>query len=152
MDVRKLSSMYRWNRDTHDAIVWLRKNRHLFKMEVFEPPYMCLSVPDKKFVDAIESCFGANQLRVSLYRLVGLLLSNSFRQTFVAQCQEDADTFNHHINDSSALGRKARVTTYFRPQQDRALPPPPMSREEVGLCSSHFCSALIRLVASLLDD
>ena len=65
VNVRKLQALGRWDRDTHDAIVWLRNNRDKFKMEVFEPPIMVLTVPDKRFVNAVESCFNAPQLKVS---------------------------------------------------------------------------------------
>jgi hypothetical protein len=65
VDVRKLQALQRWDPDTHDAILWLRENRHRFKMEVLEPPIMVLTVPDKRFVNAVESCFNAQQLKVS---------------------------------------------------------------------------------------
>jgi hypothetical protein len=51
----------------------------------------------------------------------------------VAQCKEDLDTFNHFINDNGALGRKARVATWFRVQKEGTLPPPPMDAKEVKL-------------------
>jgi hypothetical protein len=65
-DVRKLQALHRWDTDTHDAIVWLRGNRSKFKMEVFEPPIMVLTVPERRFVNAVESCFNAAQLKVCL--------------------------------------------------------------------------------------
>ncbi|KAF8967457.1 P-loop containing nucleoside triphosphate hydrolase protein [Flammula alnicola] len=113
-DVRKLAMMQRWDKDTHDAILWVRRNRNLFKMEVFETPFMRLNVKDKRFTNSVEACFATNQLK-----------------SFVTQCQEDCDTINHHINDEQALGRKARVTTWFRPHQENLLIPPPMSPEEM---------------------
>ena len=65
VNVRKLQALSRWDRDTHDAILWLRENRNKFKMEVFEPPTMVLTVPDRRFANAVESCFNAAQLKVS---------------------------------------------------------------------------------------
>ncbi|KAF8165900.1 P-loop containing nucleoside triphosphate hydrolase protein [Crassisporium funariophilum] len=118
-DVQKLQMMSRWDKDTHDTIIWLRNHKHLFKMEVFETPFMCLTVRDRRYTNAVEACFNGNQLK-----------------SFIAQCQEDCDTLNHHINDEGALGRKARVTTWFRPLQENTLLPPPMSREE--LAELHF--------------
>lgn len=56
--------MSRWHKDTHDAILWLRANKQLFKMEVFEPPYMCMTVPDKRYQDAVEALMNSAQLRV----------------------------------------------------------------------------------------
>lgn len=64
-DTIKLQNMLRWSRDTHDAILWLREHKHLFKMEVMEPPYMCMTVPDKRYQDAVESLINSAQLRVS---------------------------------------------------------------------------------------
>lgn len=126
--------MYRWDRETHDAIKWLRANKNLFKAEVFEPPFMCVTVKDKRYSNAVEACFSAGQMKVNsllCFRTNNLMIASI--QTFVAQSQEDCDTLNHHINDSGALGRKARITTWFRARQDNMLVPPPMSREEVCL-------------------
>lgn len=69
-NVRKLQALSRWDRDTHDAILWLRENRDKFKMEVFEPPLMVLTVPDRRFVNAVEACFTAPQLKVGVSVLV----------------------------------------------------------------------------------
>lgn len=65
VNVRKLQNMLRWDRDTHDAIVWLRNNRDKFQQEVFEPPFMCLTVPNKNYANAVEACFNAAQIKVS---------------------------------------------------------------------------------------
>lgn len=56
--------MHTWDKTVHDAIVWLRDNKDKFKMEVFEPPYMCLTIPDRRYVDALEACFNPIQLKV----------------------------------------------------------------------------------------
>ncbi|KXN89001.1 Structural maintenance of chromosomes protein 5 [Leucoagaricus sp. SymC.cos] len=115
-DAIKLQNMLRWHQDTHDAILWLRQHRHLFKMEVFEPPYMCMTVPDQRFQDGVEAMINSAQFR-----------------TFVAQCKEDIDTLNKHINDTTeALGRRARVVTWYRAYNEQQLTPPPMSREEMA--------------------
>ncbi|TFK43988.1 P-loop containing nucleoside triphosphate hydrolase protein [Crucibulum laeve] len=113
-DQRKLAMLQRWDRDTHDAILWLRSNKRLFKMEVFEPPFMCLTLKDRRYTNAVEACFSQAQMK-----------------TFIAQCQEDSDTLNHHINDSAGLGRKARVTTFYRENRDDLIVPPPMTRDEM---------------------
>ena len=63
-DVQKLQMMLRWDPETHDAILWLRENKNKFRMEVFEPPFMCLSVKDRRYANAIEACFSGNQLKV----------------------------------------------------------------------------------------
>jgi structural maintenance of chromosomes protein 5 len=66
VNVRKLQMLARWDKDCADTVEWLRKNQHRFKMEVFEPPAISLTVPDKRFVDHVEACFSANQLKVCL--------------------------------------------------------------------------------------
>ncbi|KAF9449031.1 P-loop containing nucleoside triphosphate hydrolase protein [Macrolepiota fuliginosa MF-IS2] len=114
VDSIKLQNMLKWHRDTHDAILWLRQNRNLFKMEVFEPPYMCMTVPNPAYQDAVEALVNSAQLR-----------------TFVAQCKEDVDTLNKYINDTHGLGRRARIVTWFREYHEQQLAPLPMTREEL---------------------
>lgn len=63
-DVQKLQMMAKWDIDTHDAILWLRANKNKFRMEVFEPPFMSLSVKDRRYANAIEACFAGNQIKV----------------------------------------------------------------------------------------
>jgi hypothetical protein len=45
-------------------VVWLRGNKTKFKMEVFEPPVLSMTVPDRKFADPVEACFNVNQMKV----------------------------------------------------------------------------------------
>ncbi|KAF8076878.1 hypothetical protein FPV67DRAFT_1605252 [Lyophyllum atratum] len=113
VNIRKMQSLQRWDKPCHDAVLWLRNHRHLFKMEVFEPGLLTINVPDRRFVNAVEASFSGFQLR-----------------TFICQCQEDSDTFNQHINDNGAIGKGVRVATWFRAQQE--LPPSPMTREEMA--------------------
>ncbi|PFH50400.1 hypothetical protein AMATHDRAFT_61100 [Amanita thiersii Skay4041] len=111
---RKMQNMAQVDRDTHDVILWLRKNQHRFKKEVIEPAAIVLNVPDQRFVHAVEACCSVAQLR-----------------TFVAQSQEDLDLFNSLVNDGNELGRRVRVTTWFRAQREEVLPPEPMSRDQM---------------------
>ena len=120
----------KWDPDTYDAILWLRKNKDKFRMEVFEPPLMCLTLKDRRYTNAVEACFTGNQIKV--WHSMTIVLNPLIRyQTFVTQCQEDCDTLNHHINDENALKRKARITTWFRAYQENLVVPPPMTSEEV---------------------
>ena len=49
----------------------------------------------------------------------------------MAQCDDDYRLFNRLVSDTSeALGKKARVTTWFRPG-DASVVSPPMTQEEV---------------------
>ena len=44
---------------------WLRdNNQRRFKMPILEPPMLSCSVPNKKYVNAVEALFGANDLQV----------------------------------------------------------------------------------------
>lgn len=61
---RKLVELQKADRDSADAVRWLRENQHRFKMQVMEPPMLALSVPDHRYSDAIESCLSWNQMRV----------------------------------------------------------------------------------------
>ncbi|KAH9927340.1 P-loop containing nucleoside triphosphate hydrolase protein [Fomitopsis serialis] len=111
---RKLESLSKWDRDCGDAVRWLRQNQQKFKMEVFEPPMLSCTVPDNRFVNAVEACFGASQLK-----------------TFVAQCEDDYALLNRLLIDTpEALGRSTRIHTWYRHQAGPA-PPPPMSQAEM---------------------
>ncbi|KAG7097539.1 hypothetical protein E1B28_004878 [Marasmius oreades] len=114
-DGRKLAHLRRWDSDCHDTVMWIRRNREKFKMDIIEPPYLSLTVKDQRYAAAVEACFGSLQLR-----------------TFVAQCREDYDLLNNSINEeNSALGRKVRVATWFRDHDQIQLVPPPMTPEEM---------------------
>ncbi|KAK0457748.1 uncharacterized protein EV420DRAFT_1687453 [Desarmillaria tabescens] len=115
VEVRKLQMLSRWDRDTADAVTWYRNNKDKFKMEVFEPPYLSVNVPDRAFASAVEMAFSANNMK-----------------TFVAQCQEDYDTLNRNLNDNQVLGRKVWVTTWYRARIDRLFVPQPMERDELA--------------------
>ncbi|KAJ7180479.1 P-loop containing nucleoside triphosphate hydrolase protein [Mycena filopes] len=114
VDGIKLRDLSRWDRDAADAVVWLRNHKDQFKMEVFEPPALSVSVPDQTFARAVENSFNQAQMKM-----------------FVCQCKEDYDTLNRLINDTQGLGRKARVPTWFRPGTEDDLVEPPMSPDEL---------------------
>ena len=62
----KLMHLQRWDRDCGETVLWLRQNRHRFKMDVFEPPVLSVNVQDKRYADAIEACFSNNDMKVSV--------------------------------------------------------------------------------------
>ncbi|KAF9554516.1 P-loop containing nucleoside triphosphate hydrolase protein [Agrocybe pediades] len=114
VDNQKLAKVRSMDSTTCEAIEWLRNNRSLFKMDVFETPIMRLDINNRKYTDAVESCFSFNQLK-----------------TFVTLCQEDCDTLNKHINDDQVLGKGKKINTWFRPINPDDILPPPMSDEEM---------------------
>ncbi|OCH94491.1 hypothetical protein OBBRIDRAFT_122871 [Obba rivulosa] len=115
---RKLEALARWDRDCADVVRWLRDNRHRFKMEIFEPPALSLTVPDKRYATAVENCFSADQMKM-----------------FVAQCEEDYALLNRLAVDTpEGLGRKARIHTWYRARTQEQQAPPMNEAElrEVG--------------------
>ncbi|KAJ7821120.1 hypothetical protein B0H14DRAFT_2832211 [Mycena olivaceomarginata] len=114
IESRKLNNLFQWDRDAGDAVRWLRANKERFRMEVFEPPALSVTVPNVAFAAAVEKCFNAAQMKM-----------------FVCQCQEDYDLLNDCINDNPGLGRKARVPTWYRPGSENDLTPPPMPYDEL---------------------
>lgn len=112
---RKVAALRKFDPDCADVIIWLRDNRHRFKMEIMEPAVVSLTVQNKPYVDAVEACFSGMQLR-----------------TFVAQCDEDYQLLNRLVVDTpEALGRRVRVMTWYRPDDGRGVMPPPMSVQEL---------------------
>ncbi|TFK46958.1 P-loop containing nucleoside triphosphate hydrolase protein [Heliocybe sulcata] len=117
---QKLQQLARWDRSCADTIEWLRQNQPRFRMPIMEPAIISVTVPDKKYATAVEACFSTTQMK-----------------TFVAQCEEDYDLLNHLVNDTDkALGRRARVPTWFRPRVESTLAPPPLNAQEMA--AMHF--------------
>ncbi|KAL1705307.1 hypothetical protein EV121DRAFT_258668 [Schizophyllum commune] len=119
---KQLSRLYQSDKDAADAVVWLRKNQDKFQMEVIEPAFISVSVVKEyngrptpaSIADAVEACITGYMPRM-----------------FVAQCQEDADTLNHWMNDTDqALGRKASIAVWYKPQDQ--LAPPPVPSEQLS--------------------
>lgn len=112
---RRMQALQQFNVDHHDAVLWLRANKSRFKMEVFEPLFISISVKEpRKHATAMEGLISSDRLK-----------------TFVAQCQEDYDTFNRCVNDEGCLGRKANINTWFRTVNPDCMPQPPMSHDEL---------------------
>lgn len=63
---RKLQQFERWDRDHADAVRWLRANQNKFEKEIFEPPILSVSIPDKRYADAVESFFNQNTMKVGV--------------------------------------------------------------------------------------
>ncbi|KAH9854875.1 P-loop containing nucleoside triphosphate hydrolase protein [Lenzites betulinus] len=113
---QRLETMKRSDRDSAEVVEWLRNNKNKFRMEIFEPAILCVNIPNRAYAQAIEACFGHSQLR-----------------TFVAQCEEDYRLLNRLCVDTpEALGRKARINTWYKHKDESKLQPPPMSPEELA--------------------
>uniref|UniRef100_G3WER0 Structural maintenance of chromosomes protein 5 n=1 Tax=Sarcophilus harrisii TaxID=9305 RepID=G3WER0_SARHA len=73
-------------RDTHDAVMWLRKNKQRFKKTVFEPIVLMIHVKDYKNAKYIENHIPSNDLR-----------------SFVFESQEDMEYFLKEMRDNHKL-------------------------------------------------
>ncbi|KAI0287939.1 hypothetical protein B0F90DRAFT_1827934 [Multifurca ochricompacta] len=112
---RKLQRLAQNDPDCAAIIHWLRANKHRFRMEIIEPAMISLTVPNKDYVNAVEACFNITQLKA---------------RTFVAQCDDDYRLLNQLVSDTvEALGKKVRITTWFRPVEGN-IAPPPMTLDE----------------------
>lgn len=139
---RKLQNLAQDDSDCAAVIDWLRSNKHRFRMEIIEPAAISLTVPNKDYVHAVEACFSNTQLKVYPFPPSPgqSCPSSDLPQTFVAQCDDDYRLLNQLVSDTAeALGKKARITTWFRPG-DAHIAPPPMSPDEV--CSQSPCSRM----------
>jgi structural maintenance of chromosomes protein 5 len=63
---RKIQSLKNWDRDCAEVIEWLLQNKESneFAKRVDLPAVVGVTVRDRQFINAIESCFNANQLKV----------------------------------------------------------------------------------------
>ncbi|KAG8897958.1 Structural maintenance of chromosomes protein 5, partial [Tulasnella sp. 403] len=114
---RRLDALRRVDADCAATIEWLRKpeNRHRFKMEVTEPAIVSLDVPDLRYVDQVEACISFQQAK-----------------TFVCACEEDYKLLGRLVNDTDeALGRRGRITVWFRPKDESRLNGPSLSEEQL---------------------
>lgn len=52
---RKLQALQHLDRDTYEAVIWLRQNKDVFNGIVYEPAYLTVSVIESSLTDAVES-------------------------------------------------------------------------------------------------
>ncbi|KIO22019.1 hypothetical protein M407DRAFT_28434 [Tulasnella calospora MUT 4182] len=115
---QRLQQLRRFDKDCADVVEWLRKpeTRARFQQEIAEPAFLALDIPDPRYRDQIDSLINRTQVK-----------------TFVCGCAEDYKLLNKLVNDTpEALGRRARITTWFRPRNEEQLSPPPMSPEQMA--------------------
>ncbi|KAK9450439.1 P-loop containing nucleoside triphosphate hydrolase protein [Limtongia smithiae] len=92
---RKMAHLKRFNIDTFNAVVWLRKNRHLFQHEVFEPPILSVTVNDPRKANAVETVIHKPQAL-----------------TFTCLSREDYVTFTTNVLDRQ--GFNVAVTEFSK--------------------------------------
>ncbi|ORX96250.1 P-loop containing nucleoside triphosphate hydrolase protein [Basidiobolus meristosporus CBS 931.73] len=87
---RRLDNLRLIDKDTYQATIWLRENRHRFEHHVFDPIALEINVKDMRYLNAIESAIGLSTFK-----------------NFVCQSKKDYDLFSQCVVD----GLKLRVNT-----------------------------------------
>ncbi|KAI5099428.1 structural maintenance of chromosomes protein 5 [Silurus meridionalis] len=100
---RKEEMLRQRSPDTHTALLWLRRNRHLFEGNVYEPMMLVINVRDPQNAKYVESHVPINDLRA-----------------FVFQKQQDMEKFMSEIRDRQRL----RVNSVIAPAESWASRPP----------------------------
>ncbi|KAM4611009.1 structural maintenance of chromosomes protein 5 [Polymixia lowei] len=84
------------HRDTHTAIQWLRKNRHLFTGNVYEPMMLVINVKDHQYAKYVENHISFHDLRA-----------------FVFQRKDEMEKFMSEVRDKLNL----KVNSIFAPEE-----------------------------------
>ncbi|KAF9780049.1 P-loop containing nucleoside triphosphate hydrolase protein [Thelephora terrestris] len=96
----KLRNLGNMDSDCARTVEWLRVNQQRFRLPILEPPCLSISVKDQRYIDAVDA-----------------LMTHDTMKTFVAQCEEDYKLLMKLVADTpEALGRRARIIGWFRPQ------------------------------------
>ncbi|KAM6226234.1 structural maintenance of chromosomes protein 5 [Spheniscus humboldti] len=97
-------------RDTHSALMWLRKNKDKFKKKVCEPMMLEINMKDNRHAKYVENHISANDMRA-----------------FVFESQEDMEMFLVEMRDH----QKLRVNAVCAPTESRAESLPSRPIEEL---------------------
>ncbi|NXJ07583.1 SMC5 protein, partial [Odontophorus gujanensis] len=95
-------------RDTHSALIWLRKNKHKFKKDVCEPMMLTINMKDSKHAKYVENHISTNDMKA-----------------FVFESQEDMELFL--LRDR----QKLRVNAVCAPDKSSAEALPSRPIEEL---------------------
>uniref|UniRef100_A0A803YEB6 Structural maintenance of chromosomes protein 5 n=1 Tax=Meleagris gallopavo TaxID=9103 RepID=A0A803YEB6_MELGA len=106
----KEEDLQRRFRDTHSALMWLRKNKHKFKKEVCEPMMLTINVKDNKHAKYVENHISTNDMKA-----------------FVFESQEDMELFLVELRDR----QKLRVNAVCAPDKSCAETLPSTPIEEL---------------------
>lgn len=82
MDEVRLQMLRKYHADTYKAVCWLRENKHQFKDEVIEPPFVQLRIKDARYALEVENFLGFQSL-----------------SPFICKSAEDFETFVRIMKD-----------------------------------------------------
>ncbi|XP_053154068.1 structural maintenance of chromosomes protein 5 isoform X2 [Hemicordylus capensis] len=97
-------------RDTHNALMWLRKNRDRFKRRVCDPMMLAINMKDQRHAKYVENHISSNDMRA-----------------FVFEIQEDMEIFLKEMRDI----QKLKVNAVCAPSESSAEKRPLKSIEEL---------------------
>ncbi|XP_067932428.1 structural maintenance of chromosomes protein 5-like isoform X2 [Watersipora subatra] len=109
IDSQKLNMVNKRDRDTYNAIMWLRGNRSKFEGIIYEPPLMTLNVRDRANAKYIENSISFNNMK-----------------TFICMKSSDHEKFYRQVREEHGLIINAAVILHENP--DRYQPPSPIHR------------------------
>ena len=77
---QRLDMLQKKDRQTFDAIHWLRENQHLFREPILEPIAVSVNIKDRRYEAQVEALLGGRDFF-----------------SFVAQNEEDRETFLREV-------------------------------------------------------
>ena len=66
LNSRRFNELAKADKDAAEVVQWLRKNRDRFQKDIIEPPYLSVTVEDKRFASVVQGCLSWNDLRVRI--------------------------------------------------------------------------------------
>jgi hypothetical protein len=110
---QRLRLLQRFDRHTHDAVVWLENHRHLFNKHVFEPILLSVNVRDPSYTSQVEA----------------VLAGRDF-YSFVALTKEDKSTLLNELSDRMRL----KINVVLAPSHDVSEYRPEISPDTLARC------------------
>jgi myosin heavy subunit len=89
---QKMENLRRYERDTYNAVEWLRKNKGMFRGEVLEPFQLIINVPNTANAKYIES-----------------IISRNDRKAFIFERSDDLNLFMKELRDKQKLNINAVI-------------------------------------------
>ena len=89
---QKMENLRRYERDTYNAVEWLRKNIGMFKGQVLEPFQLIINVPNTANAKYIES-----------------IISRNDRKAFIFERSDDLNLFMRELRDNQKLNINAVI-------------------------------------------
>lgn len=86
VEEKRMEDLKKHSKDSHEAVLWLRMNKNLFKGEILEPALLHVRLNNKAFLIEVEN-----------------LLTNNMLTTFICTENDDFQLFTHKLKDEMRL-------------------------------------------------